>query len=163
MKTLKELADIGTAAAQKVMGDLNNPGRQAFAQAVKDQVLVDANEEIAKLEAVVTKWRERDRTPQLLPLSIAGPVPAECVRYYFYFSNGEWFTDYCESCDVTHFADIRLPAIPHKPTWTLPPPPEGRPLPTTPDPYAELKAAHAAGKVIQSKDEEGWLDDHNPK
>ena len=41
-------------------------------------------------------------------------------------------TDYCESCDVTHFADIRLPQPAEKP-----------------DPYAELKAAHVDGKVIQ--------------
>jgi hypothetical protein len=34
---------------------------------------------------------------------------------------------------------------------------------SNPDPYAELKAAHAAGKVIQTKDEEGWFDDANPK
>jgi len=34
---------------------------------------------------------------------------------------------------------------------------------SNPDPYAELKVARAAGKVIQTKDEEGWFDDANPK
>jgi len=45
----------------------------------------------------------------LRPIAEAGEVPAGAVRYYFYFSQGEWLTDYCESCDVTHFANILLP------------------------------------------------------
>lgn len=48
--TLKELADIGAEAAQKVVGDLGNPGRQAFARAVKDAVEKPLIEYIAELE-----------------------------------------------------------------------------------------------------------------
>jgi uncharacterized protein YodC (DUF2158 family) len=94
---------------------------------------------------VIENLREREKLawendlPHLRPIPEAGPVPEGCVRYYFYFSQGEWLTDYCESCDVTHFADIRLPspATRH----------DGQPAEA--DPYAELKKAYAEGKVIE--------------
>jgi uncharacterized protein YodC (DUF2158 family) len=85
---------------------------------------------------------------RLRSLSEAGPVPDGCVRVYFkQYQSARYFNMLRDSQD-THFADIRLPYT------------------ETPDPYAELKKAHAEGKVIQYTDESHyggkWQDCYDP-
>ncbi len=83
---------------------------------------------------------------QLRPLSKAGPVPEGCVRVTGYCENGSWFLGVdCLMTQDTHFADIRLPST------------------EKPDPYAELKKAHAEGKVVQFKPHGcPWEDSEKP-
>jgi uncharacterized protein YodC (DUF2158 family) len=85
---------------------------------------------------------------QLRPLAEAGEVPEGCVRVTAFCVDGEWIID---SKGIhpgdTHFADTRLPEPAEKP-----------------DPYAELKAAHADGKVIQYRNANssgGWSEWHD--
>jgi hypothetical protein len=220
MKTIKELADLGAAAAQKVMRDLNNPSRLAFAQAVKDEVekeqadmasiLARDNKDLIRQRQHLSqrveslskqlKYTEDDRNLWTRRAHEAESKVAQLQK------QNDWLTGKAEQ---------------HKKPWTLPPPPEGqqwhrqdwteemlperwrplllneiravgdeclsingwipcntghrtvesvihcrtrRPLPTSPDPYAELKAAKAAGKVIQIKTADGeWgVDLPNP-
>lgn len=73
---------------------------------------------------------------QLRPLAEAGPVPEGCVRvtgYKSQHSKTGWVVTDFTYHGVTHFTDIRLPE------------------PAEADPYAELKAAHAEGKVIEAR------------
>ena len=84
---------------------------------------------------------------QLRPLSEAGEVPEGCVRVTAFYVDKEWIVD---SKGVhpgdTHFADIRLPVPAEKA-----------------DPYAELKKAHAEGKVVQFKPHGcPWEDSEKP-
>jgi len=59
-------------------------------------------------------WHEeleaKPKLSTLRPIAEAGEVPTGCFRWYGYYSKIHdcWFCDYTESCDVTHFADIRL-------------------------------------------------------
>jgi uncharacterized protein YodC (DUF2158 family) len=99
---------------------------------------------------------------QLRPLSEAGEVPEGCVRVTGYLNDGQWYAGTTHYTDDTHFADIRLPEAQ--------PPAEkaeargklweyysrkygvmdwGYANRQEPDPYAELKKAHAEGKAIQ--------------
>lgn len=111
-----------------------------------------------KAEAELARVIEESEQPQLStlrPISEAGPVPAGCVRVYEHEDGGQLFiNDYYASID-THFADIRLPAestpeVIH----------DGGEVFPVADPYAELKSAHAKGKVIEwrSKNLDGsWI------
>lgn len=94
----------------------------------------------------VLKWKAECGLSQLRSVAEAGPVPEGCVRYHFskYGDDIGVGTIAKHPSDVL-FADIRLPAPAEKP-----------------DPYAELKKAHAAGKAIQLRNikrgREDWKD-----
>lgn len=79
----------------------------------------------------------------LRPISEAGDVPAGCVRVFamYHKITGKWLFSVTHSGD-THCADIFPPAAEAE----------------KPDPYAELKAAHAGGKVIQYIQDGIWRD-----
>jgi uncharacterized protein YodC (DUF2158 family) len=114
-----------------------------FEESVKDiDYLEDSrNEWMQKWTATQTEVEllRAKALPQLLPISEAGPVPEGCVRVWGVKSlNGRWLWDDERTTADTHFADIRLPA-------------------TAIDPYAELKAAHAAGKELQYRTGGEWL------
>ena len=104
--------------------------RLVIARAFLDNLLEQT--ELTKLRAACDRMSKQEvlSLPQLRPLSEAGPVPEGCQRYYFIstLSTG----GRVKIQGDTHFADIRLPA-----------PAEEA------DPYAELKKAHAAGKIIE--------------
>lgn len=72
----------------------------------------------------------------LRPISEAGEVPAGCVRVSGWLEEDGWYVSPGNCEQDTHFADIRLPE-------------EAPKEEEKPDPYAELKAAHAAGKAIE--------------
>lgn len=84
------------------------------------------------------------KLPRLRPLAEAEPVPEGAIRYYFHKEkDGKWCNGtQRQYASDTHFIDIY--------------PPED----VKPDPFAELKAAHAAGKVIQwkFKDAKRWME-----
>ena len=64
-----------------------------------------AVEEIARLQ--------KDTLSNLRPISEAGPVPAGCVRFYFYKQEGKWSWGSSDKTnDDTHFADILKPVEP---------------------------------------------------
>lgn len=109
--------------------------RAAEERAEKAEAELARQKEIADSEFQRATYYEKQATEaagnqlsQLRPIAEAGTVPEGCVRVFFYQSEGRWMTDYCESCDVTHFADIRLQALAEKPehetfeahgkTWT---------------------------------------------
>jgi uncharacterized protein YodC (DUF2158 family) len=83
--------------------------------------------------------------PQLRPIAEAGPVPEGCVRVFFNASFVPFRHRYSSD---THFADIRLPS----------PAASQDSQPAEADPYAELKKAHAEGKVVEFNpgDSHGW-------
>lgn len=95
-----------------------------------------------------------DGKPQLSnlrPISEAGEVPAGCVRVRGYKEQqGEWHLATWVNSEDTHFADIRVPK-------------EAPKEEEKPDPYAELKAAHAAGKVIQHLQDGIWWNFTDPR
>jgi hypothetical protein len=125
--------------------------RELKARAEKAEAdLASLKEENAKMEAVITKWSQRQpQFSQLRPLSEAGEVPEGCQRIYLWEEEkkGFWVPWWeFEEETSTHFADIRLPVPAEKP-----------------DPYAELKKAHAEGKVIQFKPHGcPWEDSEEP-
>lgn len=87
--------------------------------------------------------------PQLRPSAEAGPVPEGCVR----LTGGKGFDDEWQFSEApstefdTHVLDFQHPTMKAD-------------VSAKPDPYAELKAAHAAGKMIQWRDEfsQTWTD-----
>lgn len=81
----------------------------------------------------------RPSLSRLRPLAEAGPVPEGVNRIYAFFDAGVWWMQHRKS-GCTHFADILPPALAREASQEA-------------DPYAELKAAHAAGKVIQYTDD----------
>ena len=113
----------------------------------------DACKEWQRLISIVEKTgltEPKQSLSQLRPLAEAGEVPEGCVRYHF----SKYGDDIGVGTIAKHltdvlFADIRLPAPAEKP-----------------DPYAELKKAHAAGKVIQCKldvVDDFWEDMKDPR
>lgn len=87
---------------------------------------------------------------QLRPLAEAGAVPEGCLRFYTYKKDGEWTpATKHRAMQDTHYIDTRLSEPSEKP-----------------DPYAELKAAHAAGKMIQinccTVEHPNWIDLPSP-
>lgn len=90
----------------------------------------------------------RPSLSRLRPLAEAGPVPEGCERVHAAKVQGDWiFTNEMTNVD-THFADIILPTSEAEQKVDL---------------YAELKAAKAAGKVIQTKwTNHGWKDNPSP-
>lgn len=96
----------------------------------------DAYKEWQRLISIAEKTEPKSSLSQLRPLAEAGPVPEGCVRvtgYKSQHSKTGWVVTDFTYHGVTHFTDIRLPD------------------PAEANPYAELKAAHAAGKAIQFK------------
>lgn len=94
--------------------------------------------------------------PQLRQLSQAGPVPEGCVRVTGYFSDtGKWAVASFASSKDTHFADIRMPATAVEAELEVVH--DGGEVFLI-DPYFALKAAHAAGKVIEVAEKRfgGW-------
>lgn len=94
--------------------------------------------------------------PQLRQLSQAGPVPEGCVRVTGYLSDtGKWAVASFVSSKDTHSADIRLPATAVKAELEVVH--DGGEVFLI-DPYFALKAAHAAGKVIEVAEKRfgGW-------
>ena len=92
----------------------------------------------AGIQKAVLTMLEQPLLPQLRPISEAGDVPEGCHRLFFaLFDNCAGTGWPTKDGDTTHFADIRLPNAPVV----------NKPEPQ--DPYAELKKAHAEGKVIQ--------------
>jgi len=89
-----------------------------------------------------------DNISQLRPIAEAEEVPEGCQRLFWNEDQGFSENDFKQD---THFADIRLPDEPAE----------------KPDPYAELKKAHAEGKVIQynygSDASPAWKDIDDPE
>jgi len=120
---------------------------------------------------LLTPYPLQPQLSRLRPLSEAGPVPAGAVRVTGYYEK-QWFVGTGQSKHDTHFAHILLPQS--LPIATL----AQDQVQATPemqaaadavlredieasqpaDPYAELKAAHAAGKVIQWHNGQNWID-----
>jgi hypothetical protein len=109
---------------------------------------------------------------QLRPLSEAGPVPEGCVRVRAWKHESQFRVSTLEDPGDTHFADIHLPSTEKAEArgklweyysrkygvmdW-------GYANRQEPDPYAELKKAHAEGKVIQLKPlDRPWEDLEDP-
>lgn len=106
-----------------------------------------AEAELAKLREACARMSEQEvlSLSQLRPLSEAGDVPEGCVRVYGYLIESGWQISMLHYSGDTHFADIRLPST------------------EKPDPYAELKKAHAEGKVVQFKPHGcPWEDSEKP-
>ena len=115
----------------------------------------DACKEWQRLISIVEKTgltEPKQSLSQLRPLTEAGSVPEGCIRVRAWEDTDRWYYGWKEWEGDTHFADIRLP--------------EARQAPATEaaeaDPYAELKKAHAAGKVIQinccTVEQPHWVD-----
>jgi hypothetical protein len=117
------------------------------------KAVADACKEWQRLISIVEKTgltEPKQALSQLRPLSEAGPVPEGCVRHYTYKQDGEWTTaTKHRAMQDTHYIDTRLSEPSEKP-----------------DPYAELKAAHAAGKMIQinccTVEHPNWIDLPSP-
>ena len=97
---------------------------------------------------------------QLRPIAEAGAVPEGCLRLYTYKKDGKWTSASQWPCSQdTHFVEVFLPYLDpeYKPSTEAAEPA---------DPYAELKKAHAAGKVIQinccTVEQPHWVDLPSP-
>lgn len=173
MKTLKQLADLGAAAASAKNKGYHYIGisershawnddedaRQAFAQAVKDAVMEDlVTNQISPPSKPWTippppegqQWHRTDWTEEMLPEGYRPLLLEEKDEIGDeMFQHRQWVT-------VTNPA-VHSTAedwwVPHR---------TRRPLPT-PDLYAALKEARDAGKVIQIKTSDGnWIDTPYP-
>lgn len=180
MKTIKQLADIGAAAglAQQLMIDgttctrlqaddtRDEPTRKAFAQAVLNAVMDDmpawidpscgcerspdcvgipCPEHTPKPWTLPPppkgrQWHRDDWTEEMLPEGwrplLKGEIYQKDVDELLFFGSWVKVNHGGKPTDVA--GDISYVRT-------------RRPLPTPPDPYASLKAAHAAGKVVEYK------------
>lgn len=142
MKTLKELADIGIAAAANCsLTSSTQEIREAFAQAVKDAVMADigASREVEKTEPTTKTF-----TAHGLEWTTHKPgdaMPCDGDRMVILL-----FQDGRES-DAEKGSYWRWGHIYNEKGWRYADQPKTEPS----DPYAELKAAHAEGKAIQFK------------
>jgi hypothetical protein len=174
MKTFKELADIGAAAAfadnkryhymsvskQSHSWQADEPARQAFAQAVKDAVMEDlVTNQISSPSKPWTlppppegqQWHRTDWTEEMLPegyrplLLNEQPLDGdEVFKSPAWFKQEIWELEYVAASDHYHERTRR-------------------PLPTPAGPYAALKEARDAGKVIQIKTlDDTWIDTPYP-
>jgi len=92
---------------------------------------------------------QQSAPPQLRPIAEATePVPEGCVRFTGKLYNNEQILSDMPLADDTHFADIRLTS----------PAASQDSQPAEVDPYAELKKAHAEGRVIQWHNGHMWHD-----
>lgn len=125
------------------------PARLAVAKAFL-AALPPAEQSAEKAEADSVP---RPNLSRLRPIAEAGPVPEGCVRTFAWLAMpNAWCYTASQESWVTHFADIFLPEASHTAVEA--------------DPYAELKAAHAAGKVIQCKldvADDFWEDIKDPQ
>lgn len=114
-------------------------------ETIDQQDLPPAEQSAEKAEANSVS---RPNLSRLRPIAEAGPVPEGCERVHAAKVQGDWiFTNEMTNVD-THFADIILPTSEAEQKVDL---------------YAELKAAKAAGKVIQTKwTNHGWKDNPSP-
>lgn len=151
-KAEAELARITEAAHEAGWNGVENPKDVAAFIKGQDELLKqwsthihpEAHDRIVKgvqeRAKVAIQEARQEGLSRLRPLSEAGLVPEGCVRVTgSKNTDGEWELAEAAATDFdTHFADI----------W--PPKQAGTPVEQA-DPYAELKAAHKAGKVIQCK------------
>ena len=150
-KAEAELARIVAAAHEAGWNGVDNP--KDLAQFIKRQAEELTQSHSMNAELIKEKLTQ-SQFSQLRPISEAGPVPEWCVRVTARITNEGYIINPTRNESITHFADIQLPAVKADDS-------------AKPDPYAELKAAHAAGKVIQSDvnedcDHEDWRDEENP-
>jgi len=103
----------------------------------------------AGIQKAVLALLEQPSLSRLRPIAEAGPVPEGCVRTFAWLAmSNAWCYTASQESWITHFADIILPTSEAEQKADL---------------YAKLKAAHAAGKVIQTKwTNHGWKDNPSP-
>lgn len=114
---------------------------------------------IRRLQLQVEELEAKPQLSILRPIAEAGEVPDGCVRVHGYYHNAEsrWtLTTWRHSRD-TFCADIRLPAE-RRPEPQAKEEDGEKAVPHKPDPYAELKSAHAAGRAIdfRFRPEDPW-------
>lgn len=126
-----------------------NRGAQRNAY-INQSLATKLNEALKRAEKTEADSVPRPSLSRLRPLTEAGPVPDGAVRFTGYLDMPDvWVIgSNCSMGEDTHFADIILPTSEAE---------------QKADPYAELKAAHAARKVIQTKwTNHGWKDNPSP-
>lgn len=121
---------------------MNRIGVEHTEMKVQEARAEKAEAELAKLREACARMSEQEvlSLSQLRPLSEAGDVPEGCIRVRGWEDTDRWYYGWAEWEGDTHFADIRLPEASLSPATEAAEPA---------DPYAELKAAHAAGKIIE--------------